>query len=143
MPVETSRLAMETNAHGPARLIQLALPLLRASAGARVVNVSSTAGSMAAITDPRGALAAAPYKPYAYCLSKIALNGVTVLFADDLKKDGIKVNAVCPGLVKSQVSHFMGTRGPDEGARIIVDLATIGDDGPTGGFFDENGPKPW
>ena len=142
-PVETARLAMETNAHGPARLIQLALPLLRKSSGARVVNVSSTAGSMAAIANPTGALAAAPYKPYAYCLSKIALNGVTVLFADELKKDKIKVNAVCPGLVKSQVSRFMGTRGPSEGARIVIDLATIDEDGPTGGFFNENGPKPW
>jgi NAD(P)-dependent dehydrogenase (short-subunit alcohol dehydrogenase family) len=142
-PIETTRMALETNAHGPARLIQLAVPLLRQSAEARVVNVSSMAGSMAALGNPTGALAEAPFKPYAYCLSKIALNGVTVLFADELKKDNIKVNAVCPGLVNSKVSHFMGTRGPAEGAQIIVELATIDDDGPTGGFFNENGSIAW
>jgi NAD(P)-dependent dehydrogenase (short-subunit alcohol dehydrogenase family) len=136
-------LTMRTNVHGPARLIQMALPLLRKSGAARIVNVTSSAGSFHDLTDPKGALALAPFKPYAYCLSKSAANAMTVLFADDLKSDGIKVNSVCPGLVKSQVSRFMGTRGPEQGARIVIKLATQIEDSPTGGFFDESGRKSW
>jgi NAD(P)-dependent dehydrogenase (short-subunit alcohol dehydrogenase family) len=142
-PAEMIHLAMQTNAHGPARLIQLAAPLLRKSAAGRVVNVSSEAGSKTLILDPYGALAEVEHKPYAYCISKAAMNAVTALFADELKGEKIKVNSVSPGLVASDLSHFMGTRGPAEGARIIVEFATLGDDGPTGGFFNEGGPVPW
>lgn len=135
-PSEIQR-ALDTNLLGPIRLLQLALPLLRKSKAARVVNVSSSAGTYAFISDPSRP------KPFPYCLSKAALNAATMMFADALRADGIKVNAACPGYVYSAVSRFLGTRTPDEGAEVIVKLATLPDDGPTGQFFHWTGPKPW
>lgn len=134
---EILRLTFETNVHGPARLIQLATPLLRKSEAARVVNVSSGAGTFAYLANPKRP------KPYAYCLSKVALNGVTAMFADALRADGIKVNSANPGYVYSALSAFMGTRTPEQGAAIIVHLATLDADGPTGGFFDDAGSIAW
>src|SRR5271157_1948077 len=95
----------ETNVWGTVTLTQLTAPLLRAAGSARVVNVSSSAGSFAFLQSNSPAAAV---KPFAYCLSKMALNGATVLFAEALKKDGVKVNAANPGLVKSALSRFMG-----------------------------------
>ncbi|SFR91039.1 SDR family NAD(P)-dependent oxidoreductase [Sphingomonas jatrophae] len=142
-PRAETDIAMQTNVHGPAQLIRLAVPLLEKSASPRVVNVTSGAGTVGAMTDPESPLAQAPYLPYAYCLSKAAANAMTVLFANDLHGRGIRVNAVCPGLVKSALSHFMGTRGPAEGAVVVLRYATMGEACPTGGFFDEDGPKAW
>ncbi len=131
------RTAMEVNLHGPMRLLQLAIPLLRKSGHGRVVNVSSAASRMSYIEgDTRS-------NPYAYCLSKAGLNFATAMYASLLKGDGIKVNAVLPGYVNSPISNFKGTRTPAEGARVQIMYATIDDDGPTGGLFDENGPVPW
>ena len=139
---ETVRLTFETNLHGPMRLTQLAAPLLRRSTAGRVVNVSSRAGQFAFMrgSDPRFDAARLPY---AYCVSKAAMNAATVLWAANLKADGVKVNACNPGYVNTQVSRFQGTKTPAEGARIVIDLATAPDDGPTGGFFEENGPLDW
>lgn len=137
--LEVVKRIFETNVWGAVTLTQLAAPLLRAAGSARVVNVSSNAGSFAYLQSARPAAV----KPFAYGLSKLALNGATVLFSEALKKDGVKVNVANPGLVKSALSRFMGTRGPEEGAKGVVQLATLPDDGPTGGFFDENGPIPW
>lgn len=142
-PREQIDIAMQTNALGPARLIQLAVPLLRKSDAPRVVNVTSRAGSFVTLTNPYGPMAAAPAIPFAYSLSKTAANSMTVLFASDLKKYDIRVNAVCPGYVKSQVSRFMGTLTPEEGSRVVIKYATMGDDCPTGGFFSDEGPTPW
>jgi len=142
--LDDTRYIFETNVYGVARLTQLAVPLLKKSQSARVVNTGSGAGCLANIVDMNGSLAKLiPIKPFSYGLSKVALNGVTALFAADLQKYGIKVNSADPGLVRSELSHFMGTRTAEEGARIMIKLATLDDDGPTGGFFDENGPKPW
>ena len=81
--------------------------------------------------------------PYAYCASKTALNAATVLLATALATDGVKVNACTPGYTRTKVSGFAGTKTPAEGARIVVELATLAPDGPTGGFFNEAGPLPW
>lgn len=115
---ETIRLSFETNFHGPARLTQLAVPMLRRSGAARVVMVSSTAGSFAWMSNFNPQFDATKL-PYACCISKMALNAATVLFAAALRQSGIKVNACNPGYVKSRVSHFMGTRSPKEGARML------------------------
>ena len=83
-------------------------------------------------------------KPFAYCLSKTALNGMTALFAEQLAAEGIKVNACSPGFVKSALNNYMGTSTPERGAQIVVKLATLPADGPTGGFFGEHGDAiPW
>lgn len=136
--LEVVKRIFETNVWGAMTPTQLAAPWLRAAGSARVVNVSSNAGSFAYLQSDRPPA----MKPLAYCLSKLALNGATVLFSE-AKKDGVKVNAANPGLVKTALSHFMGTRGPEEGAKVVIQLATLPDDGPTGGFFDEKGPIPW
>jgi len=139
--INQARQVMETNTLGPARLIQLALPLLRKSDSARIVNVSSEAGCISRTAD--GTLQMGPFKPFGYCLSKAALNSVTALFADQLRDEGIKVNACSPGFVNSALSRFMGTKTPEDGARIIVKLANDGPDGPTGGFFTDDGAVAW
>jgi len=131
-------LAFETNLHGPARLTRLAAPLLRKSQAGRVVNVGSEAGSLKILSGDFGYT-----MPYAYCASKAGLNAATVLFALAFKKDNIKVNAVSPGLVNTDLSHHMGTRTPAEAAGIVIQYATLDDDGPTGGFFNEAGAIPW
>ena len=99
---------------------------IRVGVPSRVVNVASEAGSLAMLSGDFG------YPmPYAYCASKAGLNAATVLFALALKKDGIKVNAVSPGLVNTDLSHHMGTRTPAEAAAIVVRFATLDNDGPT------------
>jgi NAD(P)-dependent dehydrogenase (short-subunit alcohol dehydrogenase family) len=130
----------ETNVWGVVALTQLAAPLLRAAGGARVVNVSSGAGAFWFL---QADAAVVPTKPFAYCVSKATLNAATILLADALKSDGVLVNAANPGLVKSALSRFAGDRGPEEGAKVILQLAMLPDDGPTGGFFDENGAIDW
>ena len=131
------RCTLETNLHGPARLTQLAAPLLRKSDAGRVVMVSSGAARFSYLTNPKTP------KPYAYCLSKMGLNAATVMFAEAFREDGIKVNAVNPGYVYSAVSFFRGTRTPQEGAAVLIKYATLDEDGPTGGFFDDEGPLSW
>jgi NAD(P)-dependent dehydrogenase (short-subunit alcohol dehydrogenase family) len=135
---ETIRESFEINLHGPMRLAQLAAPLLRRGEAPRIVNVSSGAGTFGfmASFDPAQV-------PYAYSTAKAALNAATVILAAALRPDGIKVNAANPGLVNTKLSRFAGRRIPADGARIIVELATLDDDGPTGGFFDEKGPAAW
>ena len=128
---------LEINLHGPVRLTQLAAPLLRKSGAGRVVMVTSGASRFGYLSDPERP------KPYAYCLSKVGMNAATLMLADALRADGVKVNAVNPGYVMSAVSFFRGTRTPEEGAAVVVKYATLADDGPTGGYFDENGPQRW
>jgi NAD(P)-dependent dehydrogenase (short-subunit alcohol dehydrogenase family) len=137
---ETLQESFETNAFGPLLLTQLAVPLLRKSAHPRIVNVSSAAGSFGWLSnlDPRFD---SSQMPYAYCAAKAALNVNTVLLASALKADGIKINSVNPGYVKSQVSRFMGTKSPAAGAQSVLRFAIMEDDGPTGGFFDEHGDR--
>jgi NAD(P)-dependent dehydrogenase (short-subunit alcohol dehydrogenase family) len=139
---ETIRESLETNLHGPVRLVQLALPFLRRSKQARIVNVSSITSLMRWISnpDPRSS---PDQIPYSYAVAKVAQNAATVMMANSLKADGIKVNAGTPGYVKSQISRFMGTKSPEDGARVIVKLATLDADGPTGEFFDDSGLLPW
>jgi NAD(P)-dependent dehydrogenase (short-subunit alcohol dehydrogenase family) len=140
---ETLNESFEINAFGPLLLTQSAIPLLRKSAHPRIVNVSSAAGSFGWLSnlDPRFDTL---QMPYAYCAAKSAMNVGTLLLASALKPDGIKINSVSPGYVKSQVSRFMGTRTPAEGAQSVLRFAIMDDDGPTGGFFDEHGnPLSW
>lgn len=139
---DSMRESMETNLHGPIRLAQLALPLLRKAEVGRIVNVSSMTSLIRWIQAPD--VRVPPDRlPYAYSAAKAAQNAATIMLAHALAADGIKVNAGTPGYVKSQVSRFMGTKSPEEGARIIAELAMLDKEGPTGGFFDDNGPISW
>jgi NAD(P)-dependent dehydrogenase (short-subunit alcohol dehydrogenase family) len=123
---------LDTNLFGAWRVTQAVLPLLRASAHPRVVNVSSGAGQL---NDMRGGTPA-------YKISKAALNALTLMLADELRQDAVKVNAVCPGWVATDMGGA-GGRPVAEGARSVVWAATLPRNGPTGGFFRDGRAIPW
>ncbi|MFC7382955.1 SDR family NAD(P)-dependent oxidoreductase [Sphaerisporangium rhizosphaerae] len=134
------RRAVETNVIGVIRLTNAMLPLLRRSASPRIVNMSSTVGSLtrqSGYGDDTGPLSVA------YAPSKTFLNAVTVQYAKELRDTGILVNAACPGYCATDLNGFRGVRTPEQGAAIAIKLATLPGDGPTGGFFDDAGVVPW
>lgn len=124
--------ATETNLYGPWRTAKSFLRLLRESPHGRVVNVSSGAASLT------GMGGGAP----AYKVSKAGLNALTLMLADELRHDGILVNAVCPGWVATDMGGG-GGRPVAEGAAGVVWAATLPDGGPTGGFFRDGHPVDW
>ena len=115
------------------------LPLLRLSDAPRIVNVSSSAGSLSKTSDFSNP------DPIAlgYVPSKTALTSLTIQYARGLAAENIVVNAVCPGFVATDLNGFRGTRSTTEGAVQAVRMATIDADGPTGTFTDDQGPVPW
>jgi NAD(P)-dependent dehydrogenase (short-subunit alcohol dehydrogenase family) len=136
----TVRAAVETNVIGVIRVTNAVLPLLRRSASPRIVNMSSTVGSLTLQTTPgtdTGPISAA------YSASKTFLNAVTVQYVKELRDTNILINAACPGFTATDLNGFRGVRTPAQGAAIAVRLATLPDDGPTGGFFDDAGVVPW
>jgi NAD(P)-dependent dehydrogenase (short-subunit alcohol dehydrogenase family) len=141
MPLERVKAVYETNVFGVITVTQVMLPLLRQSPAGRIVNLSSGLGSLTLASDP-----GSPYYRYGqlgYSSSKTALNAVTVMFAKELKDSTVKINAACPGYVATDLNRHSGQLSPEEGAQIAVTLARLPDDGPTGGFFDKDGPVPW
>jgi NAD(P)-dependent dehydrogenase (short-subunit alcohol dehydrogenase family) len=134
------RRVVETNVIGVIRVTNAMLPLLRRSASPRIVNMSSTVGSLTRQTDPAaetGPLSAA-YSP-----SKSMLNALTIQYAKELRDTNILINAGCPGYTATDLNGFRGVRTPEQGAAIAIQLATLPDDGPTGGFFEDAGEVPW
>jgi NAD(P)-dependent dehydrogenase (short-subunit alcohol dehydrogenase family) len=118
--------ALDTNFFGAYRLSIALLPLLRRSEHPRIVNVSS---GMGAVNEMGG------WSP-GYRVSKAALNAMTRILATELEGDGIKVNSACPGLVATDMgSQFGASKSVEDGASGVIWLATLPDDGPTGGFF--------
>lgn len=132
----------ETNVFGVISVTNAMLPMLRRSPAPRIVNVSSHAASLTIMSDPDGPMAGL-LSSAAYTPSKAALNALTVQYANELRKDGILVNAVAPGYVDTDSNDHTGFLTPAQGAAVLVRLATLGVDGPTGGFFSEDGPVPW
>jgi NAD(P)-dependent dehydrogenase (short-subunit alcohol dehydrogenase family) len=122
----------DTNTLGAWRTTLAFLPLLRRSDHPRVVNVSSAAGQLRSMTGGTPA----------YNLSKLALNGLTMMLAERLRRDRVLVNAVCPGWVATDMGG-PGGRPVADGARGIVWAATLPDDGPTGGFFRDGRRIEW
>ena len=107
------------------------LPLLRASEHPRVVNVSS---GMGGITEMGG------WSP-GYRVSKASLNAMTRILSTELAEAGVLVNSACPGFVNTDMGSQFGAKKPvEDGAAGIVWLATLPDDGPTGGFFRDGKP---
>ncbi|MFC5752927.1 SDR family NAD(P)-dependent oxidoreductase [Actinomadura rugatobispora] len=136
------RTVFETNVFGVIAVTNAMLPLLRRSPAARVVNVSSHAASLTLGSDPDGPLAGL-LPSAAYAPSKSALSALTVQYANELRKDGILVNAVAPGFVATDSNDHTGFLTVEQGASVVVRLAVLGPDGPTAGFFGEEGPVPW
>lgn len=134
------RTVWETNVFGVIAVTQAALPLLRKSASARIVNVSSALGSLSWIADPQ--CWARNHFGVVYAASKSALNAVTLAFALELEKENIKVNAVSPGYTATALNNFEGTDSLEVGSREPVRVA-LETDGPTGSFTGPEGPLPW
>ncbi|MGN6645005.1 MAG: SDR family oxidoreductase [Cytophaga sp.] len=138
--IDQFKAAYDANVYGVVRVTQAFMDLLKKSAEPRIVNVSSSQGSITLHSDP--AYKYYDYKGAVYLSSKAALNMYTVVLAYELKGSNFRVNAVCPGYTKTD---FNGHRGPgsvDVAAKRIVKYALIGNDGPTGKFFsEENNPE--
>lgn len=125
---------LETNVFGVVRVTNAMLPLLRRSTSPRIVNISSNMGSLTLQTGPILA---------AYASSKTMLNSITAQYARAFNDTNIIINAACPGYVATDFTGFNSPRTADQGAVIALHLATLPDDGPRGGFFDDGGVVPW
>jgi len=127
------RETLETNLHGPVRLMQALLPKMAARRWGRAVNVSSEMGSFPS------------FKPYAsaYRISKTALNAATRLAALEWQRDGILINAVCPGWIRTDLGGPDAPRSVEEGAASVLWAVRLPDDGPTGGFFRDGARLPF
>jgi NAD(P)-dependent dehydrogenase (short-subunit alcohol dehydrogenase family) len=132
-PVDTYRQTIETNVYGPLSLCQKFIPLMIQRNYGRVVNVSSDAGQIAGMVDDMAA----------YRLSKIALNGLTLMLADSVKGANVLINAVHPGWVHTEMGGPEAPRSIAEAAEGVVWLATLPDGGPHGGFFHDRQRMPW
>ena len=141
LAIDILRETFETNFFGAVQLTQRLLPLIRKAPAGRIVNVSSIMGSLTLHSDPASSIY--PHKVFAYDASKTALNAFTVHLAHELKDTPIKVNSAHPGWVRTD----MGGEGADidvsEGGKTSAWLATLPDDGPTGGYFHLGQRLPW
>lgn len=131
--IGTYRDTLEANFIGPLRLAQGIVPLMKKNRYGRIVNVSSGQGQLADM---------GPGTP-AYRVSKTALNALTRTLAAELRGTGILVNTMCPGWVKTRMGGPSAPRTVEQGADTAIWLATLPDDGPTGGFFRDRKPIPW
>ncbi|WP_030542875.1 SDR family oxidoreductase [Streptomyces albus] len=134
LDLDVVRTVLDTNVFGVVRVTNAMLPLLGRADSPRIVNMSSNMGSLTLRTGPVMA---------AYAPSKTMLNGLTAQYARRLAETRVIVNACCPGHVATDFTGFNAPRTPEQGAAIAIRLATLPDDGPRGGFFDDAGPVPW
>ena len=133
------RAVYETNVFGVVRVTHAFLPLLAASSAPVIVMVSSGLGSLAIATDP--SRFESTLVSVSYPSSKSALNMVTIQYAKAFP--AMRINTVDPGYTATDFNQHRGTQTVGEGAEIIVPMASIGPDGPTGGYFCAAGPVPW
>jgi NAD(P)-dependent dehydrogenase (short-subunit alcohol dehydrogenase family) len=133
IPRDGYRETFETNLFGAIEVCRRFVPGMERRRYGRVVNVSSGAGQLATMST---------YAP-AYSMSKAALNALTRLLAGTYRGRGVLVNAVDPGWVRTDMGGPSAPRSPREGADSIVWLATLPDDGPTGGFFHDRHAIDW
>lgn len=131
--IDTVREAFETNTLGAWRMCQSFIPLLRKSGHARIVNVSSESGSLTVMGGGTPG----------YSVSKVALNALTRMLADEVRGSRILVNSVCPGWVATEMGGAGAPRTVEEGAASVMWAVTLPDDGPTGGFFRDGEQLPW
>ncbi|MEC3919239.1 SDR family oxidoreductase [Nocardia sp. CDC160] len=136
----------EVNVFGVVTMIHTMLPLLAKSPAPRIVNVTSTTASLS-LTSSGTDFGGDAHLRLAYSSSKAALNMLTIQYAKAFGNSDalahVKINSATPGYTATDMTKHRGTRSVAEGARVIVHLATLGDDGPTGGFFNDAGPVPW
>ncbi|MGD0938547.1 MAG: SDR family oxidoreductase [Terracidiphilus sp.] len=141
VPSELLHKVFETNFFAQVALTDTLLPLLKKSPAGRIVNLSSILGSLSLHSTPGSPIYDA--KTFAYDASKTALNAFTIHLAYELRDTKIKVNSAHPGWVKTDMGGSEAPMELSEGAKTSVALATLPDDGPTGGFFHLGQPLPW
>lgn len=129
--LDTVRAGLETNTLGALAMAQTFIPLMKGEG--RVVNISSGMGQL---SDMNGCCPG-------YRLSKTAINAVTRIFADELQGTHVKINSVCPGWVRTDMGGANADRPVEEGVDTIIWLATLPEDGPSGGFFRDKELIPW
>lgn len=134
LDLDVLRSVLDTNVFGVVRVTNAMLPLLRLSPSPRIVNASSNMGSLALQTGPQLA---------AYAPSKSMLNSITAQYSRRLADTDVIVNAYCPGYVATDFTGHASDRTAEQGAAVAIRLATLPDDGPRGGFFDDDGVVPW
>jgi NAD(P)-dependent dehydrogenase (short-subunit alcohol dehydrogenase family) len=130
---EDYRRTFETNLFGVIEVCRAFVPQMARAGYGRVVNVSSGAGQLSRMSS---------YAP-AYSISKVALNAFTRILADTYRNSGVLANAANPGWVRTDMGGPSAPRSPERGADTIVWLATLPDDGPTGGFFQDRRAIDW
>lgn len=140
-PAEVLHETFDTNFFGVIELTQKLLPLIRKSPAGRIVNLSSILGSLALHADPKSPIYHA--KSFAYDASKTALNAFTVHLAHELRDTNIKVNSAHPGWVKTDMGTDAAPLEIPDGAKTTVRLATLTEDGPSGGYFHMDQTLPW
>lgn len=140
-PAELLRKTFDTNFFGVVALTQTLLPLIRKSEAGRIVNLSSILASNTLHATKGSPIYDA--KTFAYDASKTALNSFTIHLAHELRNTKIKVNSADPGWVKTEMGGEGAQLEIEEGGRTSVELATLSEDGPTGGFFHLGKPLPW
>jgi NAD(P)-dependent dehydrogenase (short-subunit alcohol dehydrogenase family) len=141
VPSDLLHRVFETNFFAQVALTDALLPLLKKSPAGRIVNLSSILGSHTLQATPGSPIYDA--KSFAYDASKAALNAFTIHLAYELRNTKIKVNSAHPGWVKTDMGGPQATMELSEGAKTSAALATLPDDGPTGGFFHLGQPLPW
>lgn len=136
----------DTNVFGMVRVIRAMLPLVRAARHPRIVNVASTSASLALTSDPETPFGQSD-TILAYASSKAAVTMLTLHYAHAFRRHPdhahIKINAATPGHIATDLNGHAGTRTVEQGARVVVRLATLSDDGPSGGFYNDDGVVPW
>ncbi|MFS0871108.1 SDR family oxidoreductase [Paenibacillus xylanilyticus] len=130
-----------TNFFGMISVTQAMLPLIQQSPAGRIVNLTSGLGSLAYNSDPEHEHA--QFNLLAYNSSKAAVNMFTVTLAKEFRDTPLKINAVDPGFTATDLNGFTGINTVQQAAATVLELAVLGDDGPTGGFYGNNGEIPW
>jgi NAD(P)-dependent dehydrogenase (short-subunit alcohol dehydrogenase family) len=133
LPQKILQETLEINFFGALKMCREFLPMMQEIGYGRIVNVSSGMGSIASMGGGSAA----------YKLSKLAMNGMTRIMADEIKDDNIKINTMAPGWVRSDMGGANAPRSLAQGADTISWLATLPDDGPSGGFFEDRAPAAW
>jgi NAD(P)-dependent dehydrogenase (short-subunit alcohol dehydrogenase family) len=141
VPSELLHRVFETNFFAQVALTNTLLPLIRKSAAGRIVNLSSILGSLTLQADPQSPIYHA--KSFAYDASKTALNAYTIHLAYELRDTNVKVNSAHPGWVKTDMGGSQAPMELSEGGKTSAALATLPNDGPSGGYFHLGQPLPW
>jgi NAD(P)-dependent dehydrogenase (short-subunit alcohol dehydrogenase family) len=141
VPLALLRKVFDTNFFAQVALTKALLPLIKKSSAGRIVNLSSILGSLTLQATPGSPIYDA--KSFAYDASKTALNAFTVHLAYELRNTKIKVNSAHPGWVRTEMGGPQAPMSLEEGGKTSAALATLPDDGPTGGYFHLGKPLPW